>query len=137
MSIGVISIPSINCKFDLNWDGKSMNEHQHNALLYKKQGVTHVGNHYNSHSPSGGYWRLENVKVGDKAHLEYSYANGTKVETVKGDYSCYAVMLLDVIDMKFFHNGMEKRFEPTDLICTTCVGHDGTHNYVAVFEKVG
>lgn len=136
-TIGTISIPSINCKFDLAWFSSSANAHQHIAMLYKTYGCQTVGNHYNSHSESGGFWRLENVKVGDTAHLEYSTGNGTKIEWHIADYVCYAVFLAEVDGMNFYHNGKEVRpYEETDLICCTCVGSDSTRNYVAFFERV-
>lgn len=131
-AIGRIQIPSINADFDLSYFGRDANAHQHIALLYKRQGVQHVGNHYGS----SGTWRMENVKVGDTAHLEYITQDGFKTEHHSYDYVCYAVMLLDVKNMEFSHKGIEFRpFEETDLICCTCVWSDSTRNYVAVFER--
>ena len=132
-AIGRIKIPSINADFDLSYFGRDANEHQHIALLYKRQGVQHVGNHYGS----SGTWRMENVKVGDTAHLEYIKQDGLKTAHYSYDYVCYAVMLLDVKNMEFSHKGIEYRpFEETDLVCCTCVWSDSSRNYVAVFEMV-
>ena len=132
-AIGRIKIPSINADFDLSYSVNDANAHQHIALLYKRQGVQHVGNHYGS----SGTWRMENVKVGDTAHLEYIKQDGLKTVHYSYDYVCYAVMLLDVKNMEFSHKGIEYRpFEETDLICCTCVWSDSTRNYVAVFERV-
>ena len=135
-SIGAIKIPSINCTFDLVWTAKEKDEHQHYALLYKRQGCQHVGNHYGSMSPSGGQWKLENVKIGDKAYLEYVTGNGVALEQHSYKYVCYAVMICDVREMVLYHNGREIVFDDTDLVCVTCVGSDSTRNYVAVFERV-
>ena len=132
-SIGRIQIPSINADFDLSYFGRDANAHQHIALLYKRQGVQHVGNHYGS----SGTWKLENVKVGDKAYLEYVVGNGGKAEKHGGTYICYAVMICDVLPMNHLaHNGREITFDSTDLVCVTCVGSDSTRNYVACFERV-
>lgn len=131
-AIGRIQIPSIKADFDLSWNGSDMNEHQHNALLYKRQGCQHIGNHYGS----SGTWKLENVKVGDKAYLEYVIGNGGKAEHHSYKYVCYAVMICDVNHMILSHNGREIVFDETDLVCCTCVGSDSSRNYVAVFEKV-
>ena len=132
-AIGRIQIPSIRADFDLVWTAKETDAHQHNALLYKRQGCLRIGNHYGS----SGTWKLENVKVGDKAYLEYITQDGFKTVHHSYDYVCYAVMLLDVKNMEFSHKGIEYRpFEETDLICCTCVWSDSTRNYVAVFEMV-
>ena len=130
-AIGRIQIPSIKADFDLVWTAKQKDEHQHNALLYKRQGCQHVGNHYGS----SGTWKLENVKVGDKAYLEYVIGNGGTTEKHGGTYVCYAVMICDVEHMILSHNGREIVFDETDLVCCTCVGSDSTRNYVAVFER--
>lgn len=136
-AIGRIQIPSINADFDLVWSAKEKDAHQHNALLYKVQGCHHVGNHYGSMSPAGGQWKLENVKVGDKAYLEYTVANGGTVERYAYSYTCYAVMICDVVHMKMYHKGVEVRpYETTDLVCVTCVGRDSDRNYVCFFERV-
>ena len=132
-SIGRIQIPSINADFDLVWTASECNAHQHIALLYKRQGVQNVGNHY----ASMGTWKLENVTVGDKAYLEYIQTNGCKAEKHEETYVCYAVMICDVKDAVLSHNGREIVFDPTDLVCCTCVWSDSTRNYVAVFERVG
>ena len=132
---GYIEIHGIG-RFELTY-GQSVNRHQHIAMLYKTYGAQTVGNHYNSQSSDGGYWRLENVKVGDKAYLEYQTADGNKVINHASNYRCYAVFLCDVVDMHFYHNGKEVRpYSDSDLICCTCVEHDSTRNYVAFFEKV-
>ena len=130
-SIGRIQIPSIRADFDLSWNGSDMNAHQHIALLYKRQGCQQVGNHYGS----SGTWKLENVKVGDKAYLEYVIGNGGKAEKHGYKYVCYAVMICDVNHMILSHNGREIEFDSTDLVCVTCVVSDSTRNYVAVFER--
>lgn len=136
--IGEIVIPSINCKFDLSWQYSSASAHQHIAMLYKTYGCQTVGNHYASASESGGYWKLENLHVGDKAYIEYVTMDGLEVVHHTGNYVCYAIFLADVVGYEFAHKGQEVRpFEPTDLICTTCVGWDSTRNYVAFFEEVG
>ena len=132
-SIGRIQIPSINADFDLSYFVNDANAHQHIALLYKRQGVQNVGNHY----ASMGTWKLENVTVGDKAYLEYIQTNGCKAEKHEETYVCYAVMICDVKDAVLSHNGREIVFDPTDLVCCTCVWSDSTRNYVAVFERVG
>ena len=135
--VGTIEIPSINCKFDLSYSGRQLNSHQHIALLFKQQGAICVGNHYGSASPTGGQWKLENLRVGDKAYLEYITGDGLETVHHTGKYVCYAIMICDVIDFDFYHNGKEVRpFDPTDLLCVTCVGRDSTRNYVAFFEKV-
>lgn len=130
-AIGRIQIPSIKADFDLVWTAKETDAHQHNALLYKRQGCQHVGNHYGS----SGTWKLENVRVGDKAYLEYVVGNGGKAEKHGGTYICYAVMICDTVDMILSHNGREITFDSTDLVCVTCVVSDSTRNYVAVFER--
>ena len=135
-SIGTIEILSINCKFDLSYLADDADAHQHTALLYKRQGCMQVGNHYASQSESGGYWKLENLKVGDKAYLKYVKGNGMEVEHFSYHYRCYAIMICDVSNMEFSHNGIEvKPYADTDLICCTCVGSDSTRNYVAFFER--
>ena len=131
-AIGRIQIPSIRADFDLSYSSKDHDAHQHIALLYKKQGCLHVGNHY----ASSATWKMENVKVGDKAYLEYVTGNGCKIEKHEATYVCYAVMLCDTVDMILYHNGREIVFDSTDLVCVTCVWSDSTRNYVAVFEKV-
>ena len=136
--VGTIEIPSINCKFDLSYSSRQLNSHQHIALLFKQDGAICVGNHYGSASPTGGQWKLENLHVGDKAYLDYITMDGTEVVHHSGNYVCYAIFLADVVGHEFAHKGKEVRpFEPTDLICTTCVGWDSTRNYVAFFEEVG
>ena len=133
--VGTIEIPSINCKFDLSWQYSQASAHQHIAMLYKQQGCIIVGNHYASASESGGYWKLESLHVGDKAYIEYVTMDGLEEVHHKGNYVCYAIFLADVVGHEFAHKGQEVRpFEPTDLICTTCVGWDSTRNYVAFFE---
>lgn len=135
--VGTIEIPSLNCKFDLSYSGRQFNSHQHIALLFKQQGAICVGNHYGSASPTGGQWKLENLRVGDKAYLEYITMDGMETIHHTGNYVCYAIFLADVVGHEFAHKGIEVRpFEPTDLICTTCVGWDSTRNYVAFFEKI-
>ena len=131
-AIGRIQIPSINADFDLVWTASECNAHQHIALLYKRQGVQNVGNHY----ASMGTWKLENVTVGDKAYLEYIQTNGCKAEKHEETYVCYAVMICDVKDAVLSHNGREIVFDPTDLVCCTCVWSDSSRNYVVVFEMV-
>ena len=134
---GKIEIPSINCEFDLSFFNSHANAHQHIAQLYKQQGCIIVGNHYASASPAGGFWKLENLTVGDKAYLEYDTTDGLKVVHHGGTYTCYAIFLADVSDHAFWHKGKEIRpYEETDLICTTCVWSDSTRNYVAFFERV-
>lgn len=136
--IGEIVIPSINCKFDLSFFYSQATEHQHIACLYRQQGCIIVGNHYASASESGGLWKLENLHVGDKAYLDYVTMDGLEEVHHTGNYVCYAIFLADVVGHEFAHKGIEVRpFEPTDLICTTCVGSDSTRNYVAFFEEVG
>ena len=133
-----ITIPSINCKFDLSFFYSQATAHQHIAQLYKQQGCIIVGNHYASASPSGGFWKLENLHVGDKAYIEYVTMDGLEEVHHGGKYVCYAIFLADVVGHEFAHKGQEVRpYEPTDLICTTCVGWDSTRNYVAFFEEVG
>lgn len=135
--VGTIEIPSINCKFDLSWQYSQASAHQHIACLYHQQGCIIVGNHYASASESGGYWKLENLHVGDKAYIEYVTADGTEIVHHTGNYVCYAIFLADVVGHEFAHKGQEVRpYEPTDLICTTCVGADCKRNYVAFFEVV-
>lgn len=135
--IGEIRIPSINCTFDLSWQYSQASAHQHIACLYHQQGCIIVGNHYASASESGGLWKLENLHVGDKAYIEFVTADGTEIVHHTGNYVCYAIFLADVVGHEFAHKGQEVRpFEPTDLICTTCVGWDSTRNYVAFFEKI-
>lgn len=137
-AIGIIEIPSIRAKYDLYYKGARVDEHQHNALLYKRQGCLHIGNHHGSMSLDGGQWKIQNIKVGDKAHLEYVTGNGCEVVEHIGDYVCYAVMLCDVDDdMNLYYSGQEvKGYRPTDLICVCCVGKDNTRNYAAFFERV-
>lgn len=134
--VGTIEIPSINCKFDLSYSGIQLNSHQHIALLYKQNGAICVGNHYGSASPTGGQWKLENLRVGDKAYLEYITMDGLETVHHTGKYVCYAVMICDVNGNTLSRNGQELVFAKTDLVCVTCVGSDSKHNYVAVFEKV-
>ena len=135
--VGTIEIPSINCKFDLSWQYSQASAHQHIAMLYKQQGCIIVGNHYASASESGGYWKLENLHVGDKAYIKYVTMDGLEEVHHTGNYVCYAIFLADVVGHEFAHKGQEVRpYEPTDLICTTCVGWDSTRNYVAFFEKI-
>ena len=130
---GFIEIKPIG-RYELSY-GKAVNEHQHIAKLYKVNGAQTVGNHYGSQSETGGQWKLENLRVGDKAYLEYYTANGTQIVHHSGSYTCYAVFICDVIDGHFYHKGKEvKPYEETDLICCTCVGHDSSRNYVAFFE---
>ena len=134
--VGTIEIPSINCKFDLSYSGRQLNAHQHIALLFKQQGAICVGNHYGSASPTGGAWKLENLRVGDKAYLDYITMDGLEVVHHTGNYVCYAVMICDVNGNTLSRNGQELVFAKTDLVCVTCVGSDSKHNYGAVFEKV-
>ena len=131
-AIGRIQIPSIKADFDLSYSASDHDEHQHIALLYKKQGCLHVGNHY----ASSATWKMENVKVGDKAYLEYVTADGCEIVKHTGTYVCYAVMLCDTVDMILYHSGREIVFDDTDLVCVTCVWSDSSRNYVAVFERV-
>ena len=136
--VGTIEIPSINCKFSLSWQYSQASAHQHIAMLYKTYGCQTVGNHYASASESGGLWKLENLHVGDKAYLDYITMDGMEVVHHTGNYACYAIFLADVVGHEFAHKGQEVRpYEPTDLICTTCVGADCKRNYVAFFEEVG
>ena len=133
---GFISLQGIG-RYDLSYSVNQANRHQHIAMLYRTYGVQTIGNHYGSQSESGGQWKLENLTVGDRAYLEYDTADGTKIIHHSGDYTCYAVIIADVVDGYFFHNGKEvKPYAETDLICCTCVGHDSTRNYVAFFEKL-
>lgn len=135
--VGTIEIPSINCKFDLSYSGRQLNSHQHIALLFKQDGAICVGNHYGSASPTGGQWKLENLRVGDKAYIEYVTMDGLEEVHHTGNYVCYAIFLADVVDGRFFCQGKEVLpYADTDLICRTCVGHDSTRNYVGLFEKV-
>lgn len=131
-AIGRIQIPSIQADFDLSYSGNDHDAHQHIALLYKKQGCIHVGNHY----ASSGTWKMENVKIGDKAYLEYLTGDGCEIKYHSGVYVCYAVILCDTVDMILYHKGRELVFDPDDLICITCVWSDSTRNYIAVFEKI-
>ena len=133
---GFIEIQGIG-RYDLSYSVNQANRHQHIAMLYRTYGVQTIGNHYGSASESGGQWKLENVKLGDRAHLEWQTADGTQVINHAEDYVCYAVFLADAVDMKFYHAEQEvKPYAETDLICCTCVGHDSTRNYVALFERV-
>lgn len=135
--IGHISIPSINCTFDLSWFYSDASDHQHIAMLYKTYGCQTVGNHYASASSTGGLWKLENLTVGDVAYFDYMTGDGTETIHHSGKYICYAIFLADVENSLFTHNGKEvKPFSETDLICTTCAGSDSTRNYVCFFEKV-
>ena len=132
---GFIEIHGIG-RFELTY-GQSVNRHQHIAQLSKQSGCQCVGNHYGSQSENGGQWKLENLRLGDKAHLEYDTANGLKVIHHSGDYVCYAILIVDVVDGRLFCQGKEVLpYADTDLICRTCVGHDSTRNYVAFFERV-
>lgn len=133
---GYIEIHGIG-RFELTY-GQSVNQHQHIAQLSKQSGCQCVGNHYGSQSENGGQWKLENLRLGDKAHLEYDTANGTEIIHHTGNYVCYAVMIVDVVDGRLFCQGKEVLpYADTDLICRTCVGHDSTRNYVGLFERVG
>lgn len=133
---GYIEIHGIG-RYELTY-GQSVNQHQHIAQLSKQSGCQCVGNHYGSQSENGGQWKLENLKLGDKAHLEYDTADGTEIIHHTGNYVCYAVMIVDVVDGRFFCQGKEVLpYVDTDLICRTCVGHDSSRNYVALFERVG
>ena len=132
---GFIEIHGIG-RYELTY-GQSVNRHQHIAQLSKQSGCQCVGNHYGSQSENGGQWKLENLRLGDKAHLEYDTANGTEIIHHSGDYACYAVMIVDAVDGRLFCQGKEVLpYSDTDLICRTCVGHDSTRNYVAFFEKL-
>lgn len=132
---GFIEIHGIG-RFELTY-GQSVNQHQHIAQLSKQSGAQCVGNHYGSQSENGGQWKLENLRLGDKAHLEYDTADGLEVIHHSGDYTCYAVMIVDVVDGRLFCQGKEVLpYSDTDLICRTCVGHDSTRNYVCFFERV-
>ena len=130
--IGEIRIPSINCKFSLSWQYSDASAHQHIAMLYKAQGCQRIGNHYASSST----WKLENVKIGDKAYLDYVTMDGLEEVHHGGKYVCYAVMICDVNGNTLSRNGQELVFAKTDLVCVTCVGWDSKHNYVAVFERI-
>lgn len=130
-AIGRIQIPSIKADFDLSYSASAHDEHQHIALLYKEQGCLHVGNHY----ASSATWKMENVKVGDKAYLEYVTADGREIVKHEATYVCYAVMLCDTVDMVLYHSGREIVFDSDDLVCVTCVWSDSTRNYVAIFER--
>ena len=133
---GFIEIHGIG-RFELTY-GQSVNQHQHIAQLSKQSGCSCVGNHYGSQSENGGQWKLENLRLGDKAHLDYDTADGLEIIHHSGDYVCYAVMIVDVVDGRLFCQGKEVLpYSETDLILRTCVGHDSTRNYVAFFEKVG
>lgn len=129
---GYIEIPSINAKFDLSFFAKDANAHQHIAMLYKAQGCQRIGNHY----ASSATWKLENVRLGDKAYLDYVTMDGLEEVHHGGKYACYAVMICDVNGNTLSRNGQELVFAKTDLVCVTCVGSDSTRNYVAVFEKI-
>ena len=132
---GYIEIHGIG-RYELTY-GQSVNRHQHIAQLSKQSGCQCVGNHYGSISENGGQWKLENLRLGDKAHLEYDTADGTEIIHHSGSYVCYAVMIVDVVDGHLMRNGKEVLpFSESDLICRTCVGHDSTRNYVAFFEKL-
>ena len=132
---GFIEIHGIG-RYELTY-GQSVNRHQHIAQLSKQSGCQCVGNHYGSQSENGGQWKPENLRLGDKAHLEYDTANGTEIIHHSGDYACYAVMIVDAVDGRLFCQGKEVLpYSDTDLICRTCVGHDSTRNYVALFERV-
>ena len=132
---GFIEIHGIG-RYELTY-GQSVNRHQHIAQLSKQSGCQCVGNHYGSMSTDGGQWKLENVRLGDKAHLEYQTADGNRIINHASDYVCYAVMICDVDNSNFYHKGQEVRpYEETDLICCTCVEHDSTRNYVAFFEAI-
>ena len=132
---GYIEIHSIG-RYELTY-GQSVNWHQHIAQLSKQSGCQCVGNHYGSQSENGGQWKLENLRLEDKAHLEYDTADGTHIIHHSGDYVCYAILIVDVIDGRLFCQGKEVLpYADTDLICRTCVGHDSTRNYVAFFEKL-
>ena len=133
---GYIEIHGIG-RYELTY-GQSVNQHQHIAQLSKQSGCQCVGNHYGSISENGGQWKLENLRLGDKAYLEYITMDGLEVVHHSGSYVCYAVMIVDVVDGRFFFQGKEVLpYSDTDLICRTCVGHDSTRNYVGLFERVG
>ena len=132
---GFIEIHGIG-RYELTY-GQSVNQHQHIAQLSKQSGCQCVGNHYGSQSESGGQWKLENLNLGDKAHLEYDTGDGMEIIHHSGDYICYAVMIVDVVNGHLMRNGKEVLpYSESDLICRTCVGHDSTRNYVGLFEKV-
>ena len=132
---GFIEIHGIG-RYELT-SGQSVNQHQHIAQLSKHSGCQCVGNHYGSQSENGGQWKLENLRLGDKAHLEYDTGNGMQIIHHNGDYTCYAILIVDVVDGVFMQNGKEVLpYAETDLICRTCVGHDTTQNYIAFFERV-
>ena len=132
---GYIEIHGIG-RYELTY-GQSVNQHQHIAQLSKQSGCQCVGNHYGSQSESGGQWKLENLKLGDKAHIEYDTGDGMEIIHHSGDYICYAILVVDVVDGKLMRNGKEVLpYSESDLICRTCVGHDSTRNYVGFFEKV-
>ena len=132
---GFIEIHGIG-RYELTY-GQSVNTHQHIAQLSKQSGCQCVGNHYGSQSENGGQWKLENLRLGDKAHLEYITMDGMETVHHSGTYVCYAVMIVDVVDGRFFCQGKEVLpYSKTDLICRTCVGHDSTRNYVGFFEKI-
>lgn len=129
--VGTIRIPSINADFSLCYDDE-VNQHQHIAKLTRTYGTLTVSNHYGS----SGTWKLENVKVGDKAYIEFDESNGKETKHFSYKYVCYAVMIVDTNYNVFYKHGSELRFYgKTDLICRTCVGSDSTRNYVAIFER--
>lgn len=132
---GFIEIHGIG-RYELTY-GQSVNQHQHIAQLSKHSGCQCVGNHYGSQSENGGQWKLENLRLGDKAHLEYDTADGTEIVHHSGSYVCYAVMIVDVVDGRLFCQGKEVLpYSESDLILRTCVGHDSSRNYVGLFERV-
>lgn len=134
---GKIKISAINAEFDLVHTHEEASTHQHHAQLSKTYGTWTVSNHYGSICPRGGQWKLENVRLGDRAHLEFDQSNGKEIKHFSYVYTCYAVMMVDTDLNVFYKHGKELRFySKTDLICRCCVVDDGKRNYVAVFERV-
>lgn len=130
-----IRIPSIKGNYELTY-GQSVNTHQHIAQLNKKYGCLCVGNHYGSGCDAGGQWKPENIRIGDKAYLEYETRNGLETIHHSGTYIAYLITIVKVINGRFYHAGQEvKPFDTTDLIVRSCVGSDSSHNYIVFFYK--
>lgn len=129
--IGTITIPSINCVCDLTYYTADVNNHQHVAMLYEDNGCLNVGNHHNSMTNTGGLWKIENIRIGDKAYLNYTENGNHHAQS----YRCYAILIADVSGENFTINGCPVIFmNSSDLICCTCANADGSENYIAVFK---
>ena len=73
-----------------------------------------------------------------KGYMQLKYQNDAVIQGFQMLKEYNGFFLADVVGHEFAHKGQEVRpYEPTDLICTTCVGADCKRNYVAFFEKVG